>query len=80
MGINCMSDIINSLERMLDEVERMISDVSDLKHEYERDHPYAHVDNSDYLYALYKADVELTDISVSITAAMDGIEGVRYDA
>lgn len=80
MGINCMADIINRLERMQDEIERMIEDVADLKQEYRRDHPYTNKDNDDYLWALFEADSSLTDVSVSITDACDTINGVKYDA
>ena len=80
MGINCMADIINRLERMQDEIERMIEDVADLKQEYRRDHPYTNKDNDSYLYALFKADSSLTDVSASITDACDTINGVKYDA
>ena len=78
MSVNCVSDVINRIQRMQDEVEDMSSTMKDMYDEYGRDCQWATLENNDYYYALWKAYVEMDALSSAMSEAIYNLQQVRY--
>ena len=78
MSVNCVSDVINRIQRMQDEVEDMSSTMKDMYDEYGRDYQWATLENNDYYYALWKAYVEMDALSSAMSEAIYNLQQVRY--
>lgn len=78
MSVNCVSDVINRIQRMQDEVDEMSVTMNTMREDYEMDNPRADKDHDDYDYCLWKAWVELDALSSAMTEALDQLQQVRY--
>ncbi len=78
MSVNCVSDVINRIQRMQDEVEEMSVTFEAMHDEYGEENTWANHDNNDYYYSLWRAYVELDALSSAMSEALYNLEQVRY--
>ena len=78
MSVNSISDVINRLQRMRDSVEEMSATMDSMRDDYRMENKWSTIETDDYEYALYKAYMELDDLSACITHTIENLEQVRY--